>query len=177
MVLSSAGTRWMAPKSAAALLLLAFAGTEGHATDNPCPQTENIVAVQASSALSGRINQTCVEFDRLSTPPFATSFVIPDGDVFVMTSVDWTGGAGSRASKSVLADFFIYVGGGVNGPSAMATAIADSDGTAGGTITFPSGVVVKKGQQLCVEIQTVPDSNSYAPADAVAHGYFAHDSH
>jgi hypothetical protein len=157
-------------------------------TCGTCPATEaraaicepqgaaDIVAVQASSALSVRSFTYCVAFDRLVTPPTVSVFTIPKGKVFVMTSVDWTADVPSLASRSVPADFFVVVGGGVNGPSATGLALADSNGVAGGTVTFPTGVVVKANQQLCIAIQTVPDSNQYAPADAVAHGYFAADS-
>jgi len=136
--------------------------------------TSDIVAVQASSALSARIYSNCVAFDRLSVPPTVAAFSIPKGKVFVVTSIDWTGYSASLSSKSMLAYFFTVVGESVNGPSATGVALADSAGVAGGNVLIPSGIVIKANQQLCVGLQTL-GSNDLAPADAVAHGYVIPD--
>ena len=133
----------------------------------------DVATLQASVAVSGRSFQNCVTFDRLSVPPTVSSFTIADGKAFVVTSVDWHARVPSRASKSAVALLFTAVGGSVNGPSATGVAMADSEGAAGGTITFPTGVIVKANQELCIQVQAVPNSNDYAPADGVAHGFFA----
>jgi hypothetical protein len=136
-------------------------------------QTSDIVAIQASSVFSSKTFRNCVVFDRLVTPPTVVSFTIPNGQVFVMTSVDWTAVVPSNALKSLVAYFFLAVGGDVNGPAATGIAVADSGGEGGGTVTFPTGVIVRGNQQMCIAVQTVPGTNQYAPADGVAHGFFA----
>jgi hypothetical protein len=139
-------------------------------------RTSDVVTVQATSALSARAFGNCVAFDRLGTPPTVAPFKIAAGNAFVMTSVDWIASLPSRASKSVVAYFFIAVAGGTNGPAATGVAVADSEGVVGGTVVFPTGVIVRANQQLCVAVSTVANSNKYAPADAVAQGFFAADS-
>jgi hypothetical protein len=139
--------------------------------------TQEILAIQASSDLSTRSFGNCVAFDRLSTPPTVVTFVIPKGQVFVVTSIDWFATVPSLASRSMLANFFTAVSATVNGASATSVALADSTGFAGGNVLFPTtGVVIRPGQQLCVAVLTQPGTNSFAPADAVAHGYLAADS-
>ena len=134
-----------------------------------------MVTVQAGSALSARAFGNCVAFDQLGTPPTVAPFTIAAGKAFVMTSVDWIASLPSRASKSVVASFFIAVAGGTNGAAATGVAVADSEGVVGGTVVFPTGVVVRANQQLCVAVSN-GTSNNYAPANAVAHGFFAADS-
>jgi len=150
------------------LFVLVFLANSLLSAQNPA----DVAAVQASSALSGKPFGNCIAFDRLVTPPTVVAFKIPDGKVFIVKSLDWKATIPSRAGKTVIALFFAAVGGNVNGPSAIGVGQADSEGTAGGSIVLPSGLVVRENQQLCVAIQ-MPGANQYFPADGVAHGFFA----
>ncbi len=130
----------------------------------------DIVAVQASAAMSGRPFGNCSGFDRLIQPPTVVPFQIPSGKVFVVTSVDWQTSVPARPERTVIAEIIPVVKGLTNGPIATGAGRADSEGTAGGSILTPNGFVVKGNYQLCIAIRT---PSGLAPAEGIAHGYFS----
>lgn len=86
-------------------------------------------------------------------------FTLPAGKVLVVTSLDWTAsGSAAAANKARIATLWRAIAGNKNGPSAQSTAIADSNGRAGGSETFPSGIVLQNPGQFClgVDIDTTP---------------------
>src|SRR5262245_57836473 len=95
-------------------------------------------------------------------------FAIPDGQVFVITSVDFYSELGlpDRAYEFQL----IRVGTGflVNG-----NARSDSTGQVIGAVTVPSGVVVTPGSVLCARIGS--QTSATFPSYARLHGFFTKD--
>jgi hypothetical protein len=80
-------------------------------------------------------------------------FNIPPHKVLVVTSFDWYAtGSAQVASRSRTALLFRSNGIGVNGPSAQSTALADSNGKAGGEETFPSGIVLQNPGKFCLRM-------------------------
>jgi hypothetical protein len=96
---------------------------------------------QLSAACPGGLSGM-VAFDRLvlNSNGSVATFTIPSDKVLVVTSFDWVAtGSAQRANRSRTAALFRAVGG-VNGPSAQSTALADSTGRAGASEMFPTGV-------------------------------------
>jgi hypothetical protein len=139
------------------------------------------VSIQASSFFSdtcGRPGQGFFAFDR-SVVKFGGTvepFTIPAGKVLVVTSFDWSAeGSPAVANQARTAFLFRVVGaGGINGPSAQSTAIADSNGRAGGSETFPTGMVLQNPGQLCLAMG-VPTPVPGEVLTGVLQGFLAPD--
>lgn len=102
-------------------------------------------------------------------------FTLPAGKVLVVTNLDWTAtGSAAVANKARTAYLFRAVNGGLNGPSAQSTAIADSTGKAGASETFPSGMVLQSPGQFCLGIDT-PTPVSGETVQGVLQGFLAPD--
>lgn len=119
------------------------------------------VTLQTTSQLSApcfqNSNGTTIAwtFDRLMVKNVGTvvPFVLPAGKVLVATSFDWSAtGSAAVANHARTAELFRAFSGGVNGPSAQSTAITDSTGKAGGSETFPTGIVLQNPGQFCLGI-------------------------
>src|SRR5437879_4587011 len=111
-------------------------------------------------------------FDRLVTPPTITNLQIPAGRVLVITAFSWNLFQGATPSQSRAVSLFRAVGGAVNGPSAQSRALADSTGRTGASETFPTGLVVRPGEQLCLVIE---DAGTFDKVTGLAYGFFAPD--
>ena len=146
------------------------AATGGALTSLAPRKPSDIQTVQSSSFLSATCFEGSFQFDRLVTPPTVSPFEIPSGKVFVVNSIDWSV-RGSIADQLVEIDFFVQKAGGVNGPSGQSVGLADSLGHAGGTVVFPTGIVVHADEILCAW------GNNTGPIQltAVAHGFLAAD--
>ena len=102
-------------------------------------------------------------------------FSIPFGKVLVVTSFDWmTSGSPAVANRARTA-FLIrfWSGTGLASPSAMSTALSDAQGRAGGSETFPTGLVVQNPAQLCLQMD-VSDKSEYT-ITGVVNGFLAPD--
>ena len=115
---------------------------------------------------------TGVSFDRVVTPPTITNLEIPAGRVLVITAFSWNLFQGATPSQSRAVSLFRAVGGAVNGPSAQSRALADSTGRTGASETFPTGLVVRPGEQLCLVIE---DAGTFDKVTGLAYGFFAPD--
>lgn len=91
-----------------------------------------------------------------STAPF----VIPLKQVFVLTSVDWITLAGPVNHRNGVGIYIVNAARTEANVVVRSGGMSDADGQASGTVTIPSGVVVKAGAHLCT-----------APTDAPLFGY------
>jgi hypothetical protein len=96
-------------------------------------------------------------------------FTVPPKSVFVITSYEFITQS-AIPSKNVVAGLAV-ADATLTGSSIvnLATALADSSGTAGGSVLLPSGFPVKSGARLC--FQFVPDTNG----SVTVHGFLAKD--
>jgi len=98
-------------------------------------------------------------------------FTIPTGQVWVVTSIDWEV-QGVLPSQLQTAFFFVATTVGDNGPAGQSTVLADGKGRVGASAVFPTGIVVKAGQSLCI---AMPEPEGDKFFSGVAHGFFAPD--
>jgi hypothetical protein len=141
------------------------------------------VTIQANSQLSGTCGGGTLpnpfvgfKFDRLVVKSGGTveTFTLPPEKVLVVTSFDWSasGGPGGLANRSRIALLFRTTGGGGdNGPSAQSTALADSNGRAGGAEVFPTGIVLQNPGIFCLQM----NSTTQEEIIGVINGFLARD--
>jgi hypothetical protein len=121
------------------------------ASDTVTLQTTSFLSASCSAGLGSFV------FDRLVVKSGGTvvPFTIPPGKVLVATSFDWSAtGSSAVANEARTALLFRATSGGTNGASAQSTAVADSNGKAGGAETFPSGIVVQDPGMFCLRMDT-----------------------
>ena len=130
------------------------------------------VDIQASSDVGTPCFGFGFVFDRevVKSGGTVVPFSIPDGKVLVVTGLDW-GVQGNVTNKARTASLLRF-NGGVNGPSAQSTALADAFGTAGASVTFPTGIVLNRPGVFCIQLT---DSNNFDHLTAVVHGFLAND--
>lgn len=119
------------------------------------------------------------EFSVNKAEGFYSSFTLPPGRVLVVTSFDWTA-SGSSTAASVARTVSLFPamlqgpeGGGLNVPEAQSTALADLNGKAGGSETFPSGIVLKNPGTLCFKADPPPGAGE--SVQAILNGFLATD--
>ena len=96
-------------------------------------------------------------------------FVIPEGNVFVITSADFY-------AELAVADRnyeFQLVGTGPGGPLVVANGRADASGQVTGVATVPTGVVIKPNVSLCANAGSL--SVPQIPSFVRVHGFFTKD--
>ncbi|HKA54802.1 MAG TPA: hypothetical protein VKJ47_14175 [Candidatus Binatia bacterium] len=98
-------------------------------------------------------------------------FSIPSGQVFVVTSFDWTM-EGAPPSQLVTVELALEGTTGFNLTSALSPATSDSGGRAGSQQTLGPGIILKSGNLLCLRTRT---SGSIIMNGHVQ-GFFAADS-
>jgi hypothetical protein len=79
-------------------------------------------------------------------------FTLPAGKVLVVTSFDWVA-YGSPRNLARTASLNPATSFGFNAAEAQSTALADSNGKAGGSETFPSGIVLQNPGKLCLRLE------------------------
>ena len=91
-------------------------------------EASDTVTIQADNQVGGSCGGNLIKFDRLVVKSGGTvePFTLPPQKVLVVTSFDWTASGGvGLANRSRTAWLFRFKGGGVNGPSAQSTALAE----------------------------------------------------
>jgi hypothetical protein len=138
-------------------------------------EASDTVTIQADSQLSGSCGGTLFKFDRRVVKSGGTveAFTIPPQKVLVVTSLDWwaSGGGVGFSNRSRTAWLFRF-NGGVNGPSAQSTALADANGRAGGSAVFPTGIVLQNPRIFCLQMDA---QSSGEPIIGVVNGFLAAD--
>ena len=116
------------------------------------------VDIQASSDVGTSCSGFGFVFDRevVKSGPTVVSFSIPNNKVLVVTGLDWSV-QGNVIDKARTAYLFRF-NGGVNGPSAQSTALADAFGMAGGSVTFPT-VSCSSGQAYSASNSPIPTTS------------------
>ena|ERR1700722_732764 len=147
-------------------------------------EASDTLTIQADSQLSGSCGGSTlpnpfvgIKFDRLVVKSGGTveTFTLPPEKVLVVTTFDWSvsGDPGGFANRSRTALLFRTTGGGEDhGPSAQSTALADSNGRAGGAEVFPTGIVLQNPGIFCLEM------DSHTPGEViigVINGFLARD--
>ena len=79
-------------------------------------------------------------------------FTLPAGKVLVVTSFDWVAYS-SPPNLARTAYLNPATSFGFNAAEAQSTAIADSNGKAGGSETFPTGIVLQNPGNLCLHLE------------------------
>jgi hypothetical protein len=157
--------------SAIVLLLLAL-GEVAQAAGLTPRRASDVVTVQVIS----NFPKPCpagggLQFDRRVQPPTVVEFTIPVDKVWVVTSIDWAvQGAVTAQMRTAL--FSVATATGFNGPAGQSTALADGNGHVGASVVFPTGIVVRSDQLLCLNMQSLESSEFFS---AVAHGFLAPD--
>ena len=134
------------------------------------------LTIQASGSLSGPCpgnNAGMITFDRLIVGSNVVAFTLPQNKVLVVTSFDWQAtGTAQSANRSRTASLYRSIGG-VNGPSAQSTALADHNGKAGGAEVFPTGLVLKNPAKLCIQMDQPTSGETVI---GVVNGFLAPDN-
>lgn len=149
--------------SLSALAALALTGPASAGPLAPA-RASDLVTVYTKNAtpcpVAGVAFDTIVLADGTEQP-----FAIPPKRVLVVTSLDWnlTSASPGVAAAPVLG----LQTGGASLPLLQGSGVTDSNGTAAGTVTAPTGVVVRSGPQLCL-------IGGATPAGLI-HGFFAKD--
>lgn len=120
----------------------------------------------SASCPSGVVKGKMIDTQRNSDGTI-TPFNVPMGEVFVVTSWEWTG-AGAVSSSITMALVLVDSSSTFLGSFSQATASSDSSGNGGGTVDIPSGFVVKSGISMCY-------AGGGASASVIVHGFFAKD--
>lgn len=94
------------------------------------------------------------------------AFAIPAKQVLVVTSIDWQTG-GVTASRLITATIISQATGTPSEVIARSSSVSDEGASAGGTVLFPSGIPVKSGRTVCLNV----DGLSFS----VLHGYLTKD--
>jgi hypothetical protein len=138
-------------------------------------EASDTVTIQADNQVGGSCGGNLIKFDRLVVKSGGTvePFTLPPQKVLVVTSFDWTASGGvGLANRSRTAWLFRFKGGGVNGPSAQSSALADSNGRVGASEVFPTGIVLENPGALCLQM----DTQAYGEAIiGVVNGFLAPD--
>jgi hypothetical protein len=142
----------------------------------PAYSLDSPVSKLAKVQLSGScgFGGTMFKFDRLVVKSGGTvePFTIPPQKVLVVTSLDWWASGGVGFSNRSRTAWVFRFNGGVNGPSAQSTALADSNGRAGGSAVFPTGIVLQNPGILCLQMDA---QASGEPIIGVVNGFLAPD--
>ena len=78
-------------------------------------------------------------------------FTLPTGKVLVVTSFDWVAyGSPPNLERTALLNPATSFG--FNAAEAQSTALADSSGRAGGSETFPTGIVLQNAGKFCLHM-------------------------
>lgn len=137
-------------------------------------QASDTVTLQADSQLSGSCGTNFFKFDRsvVKSGGPVQPFTLPPKKVLVVTSFDWwASGSAALANHSRTAWLFRF-NGGVNGPSAQSTALADAAGRAGASEAFPTGIVLQNPGTFCLEMDAPSPGE---PIIGVVNGFLAPD--
>jgi hypothetical protein len=121
-----------------------------------------VSAACPSGVVAGRMVDTQHNPDGTSVP-----FNVPVGDVFVVTSWEWSG-AGSASSTIGMGLVLVDSAATFLGTFSKGSAASDSAGFGGGTVVIPSGFVVNSGISMCY-------AGGGASASVIVHGFFAKD--
>jgi hypothetical protein len=130
-------------------------------------QVATITGDAATSAFcpSGLVAGKMVDTQR-NADGTITSFSVPVGEAFVVTSWEWSG---SGAASSTIGMSLVLVDSAtLLGSFSRSTAAADGSGIGGGSVVIPSGFVVKSGITMCY-------AGGGASASVIVHGFFAKD--
>jgi hypothetical protein len=127
----------------------------------------NLFAFPLTSAIC--CDSSTFAFDhRLDSDGTRSSFTIPTKETLVVTEVDWLSLAGTSGTNAI-ASVVIANNSGCDRLGARSVGVNDAAGNAGGTLVFPTGIVLRRGTQICVPISG-GDLNS-----ANVHGFLAKD--
>lgn len=84
------------------------------------------------------------------------NFTLPAGQVLVVTNFSWVAfGSPAVANQNRIASLFPVTTSGGSGADAQSVALADSNGKAGGSQNFPTGIVVQNPAFFCLDLQPV----------------------
>ena len=116
------------------------------ASDTITLQADSQLSAPCAGSPAGEIT-----FDRSVVKSGGTvaPFTRPAGKVLVATSFDWYAGGSPQAANRSRTGWLFRAQAGVNGPSAPSTALADSQGKAGASEAFPTGLVLQNPGRLC----------------------------
>ena len=133
------------------------------------------VTLQATNDIPQPCGPFGFAFNRyvVKSGPLVTTFTLPAGKVLVVTSWDWLASGNPAAANLARTALLVRYNNGINGASAQSTAVADSNGTAGGSQTFPSGLVLQNPGQLCIELGNM---GSLEHLSATLNGFLAPDN-
>ena len=83
-------------------------------------------------------------------------FTLPAGKVLVVTNFSWVAyGSSADANQLRIATLLPATTIGSSGADAQSTALADSTGRAGGSQTFPTGIVLQNPAFFCLDLEPV----------------------
>ena len=141
------------------------------------PAASDTVTLQADSQLSAPCAGSPageITFDRSVVKSGGTvgPFTLPAGKVLVVTSFDWYALGSAQGANRSRTGMLFRAHGGVNGPSAQSTALADSQGKAGASEVFPTGLVLQSPGTLCLQMDQVVQGEVVI---GVVNGYLAPD--
>lgn len=132
----------------------------------------------ASSRFSPSCGNPAVEmfaFDQvvIKNSGVTQPFTLPAGKVLVVTGFDWLA-TGSPAVANQLRTAFLNpaTSAGFNAAEAESTALADSTGKAGGSETFPTGIVLQNPARFCLQMYPAVTGEV---ASGVINGFLAPD--
>ena len=119
------------------------------------------ITLSASSLVSPGCEATAFESFAFNTFVAKNSgvlepFTLPAGKVLVVTSFSWVAyGSPAVANQLRIASLLPVTTTGSSGADAQSTALADSTGRAGGSQTFPTGIVVQNPAFFCLDLEPV----------------------
>jgi hypothetical protein len=155
-------------------VLLTLAFTVAFTTDSPAggvaPRKASSIVTLSTTGVTGACAGLGAEFNTelTSDGQVATFAGIPAGEVLVVTSVDFYSGGGTAGRR------YMFNFGNTNGSLVVADAgLADATGQVVGSVTIPSGVVVKSGVVICARFTNA--GGDVFNAFARVHGFFTGD--
>jgi len=149
---------------------LTWGATARAATLAPAKASEvvNLFAFPVTSA--NCCDSSTFAFDhQLDSDGVRSSFTIPTKETLVVTELDWLS-LGGTSGANAIASAVIASNTGCDSLGARSVGVNDVNGNAGGTLVFPTGIVLRPGTQICLTIFGSGRVNS-----ANVHGFLAKD--
>jgi hypothetical protein len=118
-------------------------------------ETITLVADQFSASCGGSSSFEMITFDKfvVKNSGVTQPFTLPAGKVLVVTSFDWAvWSSPTGANQLRIATLRPATSVGFNASEAQSTGMTDSNGRAGGSETFPSGIVLQNPGKFCLQL-------------------------